>query len=79
MSEIFNKQRFFTCKTNAVSAESEPREVATFCVGVGSLCSGIYECCCDIAPLQVTLCGLVPFLIYDNSFPSHKTNKNCFL
>ena len=39
------------------------REVAIYWGGggVGSLCKGIYTFYCDIAPLQVSLCGLVPF------------------
>ena len=56
-----------TCESNAVSVCSSRlycRGVTRgsyFCGGVGSLCKGIYTFYCDIAPLQVSLCRLVPF------------------
>ena len=63
------EKKNFIYESNAVSVYSSrlycwgvSLESLLFCGGVGSLCNGIYKFYCDIAPLQVVLCGLVPFL-----------------
>ena len=67
MMEMIVEKKNVTCESNAVSVarvyivgECGSRG-SYFCGGVGSLCNGIYTFYCDIAPLQVSLCGLVPF------------------